>query len=114
LFEKSFLLQDEKEKHNEQLLLKSETTSKNGVEMSNINNKNCLEKTTENEEGMDKSGNFGIDILNASAKWILNQPDNSLNNINLTVRPGRLVAIIGPVGGGKVWMSFIINNRIII
>eukprot|EP00102_Acyrthosiphon_pisum_P018651 XP_016655861.1 PREDICTED: probable multidrug resistance-associated protein lethal(2)03659 isoform X2 [Acyrthosiphon pisum] len=97
----SFLLQDEKDKPNKQLLLKSETTSINGAEMSNINNKNCIENTTENEGGIDKLGNFGIDILNASAKWILNQPDKSLNNINLTVRPGRLVAIIGPVGAGK-------------
>ncbi|XP_060872281.1 probable multidrug resistance-associated protein lethal(2)03659 isoform X3 [Metopolophium dirhodum] len=97
----SFLLQDEKDKHNEHLSLKSETKSTNGVEMSNINSKNCIENTAENEEGIDKLGNFGIDILNASAKWILKQPDNSLNNINLTVRPGRLVAIIGPVGGGK-------------
>eukprot|EP00102_Acyrthosiphon_pisum_P027033 XP_016664243.1 PREDICTED: probable multidrug resistance-associated protein lethal(2)03659 isoform X1 [Acyrthosiphon pisum] len=97
----SFLLQDEKGKPNKKLLLKSETTSINGVEMSNIKCKNCIENTTENEGGIDKLGNFGIDILNASAKWILNQPDKSLNNINLTVRPGWLVAIIGPVGGGK-------------
>ncbi|XP_022162518.1 probable multidrug resistance-associated protein lethal(2)03659 isoform X2 [Myzus persicae] len=91
----SFLLQDEKDK------LKSETTSTNGIEMSNTNNKKHTENKTGNEENIDQSCNFGIDILNASAKWILNQPDNSLNNINLTVRPGRLVAIIGPVGAGK-------------
>jgi len=82
--------------------------------MPSINGKNCIENTTENEEDIDKLGDFGIDILNASAKWILNQPDNSLNNINLTVRPGRLVAIIGPVGAGKVWMSYLVNNKIII
>jgi len=93
--------------------LKPETTSTNGVEMSNINS-NLIDTTTANEEGIDKLGNFGIDVLNASAKWILNQTDNSLNNINLTVRPGRLVAIIGPVGAGKVWMSFFGKNRIII
>jgi len=110
LFEKSFLLQDEKDKHNEQLALKSETKSTNGVEMSKINRKNCIENTTENEESKDKLGNFGIDILNVSAKWILKQPDNSLNNITLTVRPGRLVAIIGPVGGGKVRMNELYNK----
>ncbi|KAL4089621.1 hypothetical protein QTP88_024632 [Uroleucon formosanum] len=93
----SFLLQDEKDKYNKQLLLKPKTISTIGVEISNINVKNCIE----NEKGIDKLDNFGIDILNASAKWILNQPENSLNNINLTVRPGRLVAIIGPVGAGK-------------
>ncbi|XP_026805619.1 probable multidrug resistance-associated protein lethal(2)03659 isoform X1 [Rhopalosiphum maidis] len=97
----SFLLQDEKEKHNKPLLLKSETTSKNGIEMSNINSDNNTENGTSNEKDMDQLDNFGIDVLNASAKWILNQPENSLNNINLSVRPGRLVAIIGPVGAGK-------------
>jgi len=102
LCEKSFLLQEEKEKHNKPLLFEPETTSTKDVEMSNINNKNCIENTTGNKEGIDELDNFGIDILKASAKWILNQPDNSLNNINLTVRPGRLVAIIGPVGAGKV------------
>ncbi|XP_060850595.1 probable multidrug resistance-associated protein lethal(2)03659 [Rhopalosiphum padi] len=97
----SFLLQDEKEKHNKPLLLKSKTTSKNGIEMSNINGVNNTENGTSNEEDMNQLDNFGIDVLNASAKWILNQPENTLNNINLSVRPGRLVAIIGPVGAGK-------------
>jgi ATP-binding cassette subfamily C (CFTR/MRP) protein 4 len=51
--------------------------------------------------------NFSIDITNASAKWIHSQPDNTLNNINLTVKPGQLVAIIGAVGAGKVYTNFI-------
>lgn len=104
MYKKSFLLQDEKDK------LKSETTSTNGIEMSNTNNKNHTEIKTGNDEDIDQSCNFGIDILNASAKWILNQPDNSLNNINLTVRPGRLVAIIGPVGAGKVYTGCMENK----
>lgn len=45
---------------------------------------------------------LGLYISNASAKWTDTQEDNSLKNINLTVRPGKLVAIIGPVGAGKV------------
>ncbi|XP_008186888.2 probable multidrug resistance-associated protein lethal(2)03659 [Acyrthosiphon pisum] len=48
-----------------------------------------------------QSSNFGIVISNASAKWTDAQIDNTLENINLTVTPGRLVAIIGPVGAGK-------------
>jgi len=42
-------------------------------------------------------------MSNASAKWTDGQIDNTLENINLTVTPGRLVAIIGPVGAGKVY-----------
>lgn len=50
-----------------------------------------------------QSTNFGIVMSNASAKWTDGQIDNTLENINLTVTPGRLVAIIGPVGAGKVY-----------
>jgi len=46
--------------------------------------------------------NFGIVISNASAKWTDIQTCNTLDNINLNIIPGRLVAIIGPVGAGKV------------
>jgi len=45
---------------------------------------------------------FGIVISNASAMWTDNQTCNTLKNINLNIEPGRLVAIIGPVGAGKV------------
>lgn len=44
----------------------------------------------------------GIVILNASAKWTDDQTYNTLEKINLTVRPRGLVAVIGPVGAGKV------------
>lgn len=43
----------------------------------------------------------GIVMKNATAKWLPNYAENSLSNINLKVTPGRLVAVIGPVGSGK-------------
>ncbi|XP_015366052.1 PREDICTED: probable multidrug resistance-associated protein lethal(2)03659 [Diuraphis noxia] len=97
----TFLLQHENRKHDTPLSLQPEVTSKNSNEMLNFNSDHFATNINKNEEGIDRLGNFGIDVSNASAKWVLNQPDNSLNNINLTVRPGRLVAIIGPVGAGK-------------
>lgn len=51
----------------------------------------------------EQSCDLGIVISNATAKWKDAQIDNSLKNINLNVRPGRLVAVIGPVGSGKVF-----------
>jgi len=51
----------------------------------------------------------GIVISNASAKWKDIQACNTLENINLNIIPGRLVAIIGPVGAGKVY-KIIMNN----
>jgi len=57
-------------------------------------------KKFENETELD--GDNGIVILNVSAKWMDDQISNTLEKINLTVRPGRLLAIIGSVGAGKV------------
>lgn len=51
-------------------------------------------------------------ISNATAKWTDSQTENSLENINLTVIPGRLVAIIGPVGSGKVMIKLQTNNSL--
>lgn len=45
---------------------------------------------------------FDVLLSNATAKWTRIHPNNSVENINLTVLPGQLVAIIGPVGAGKV------------
>lgn len=47
--------------------------------------------------------NLAVVVSNVTAKWTDKQTDNSLENINLTIRSGQLVAIIGPVGVGKVY-----------
>lgn len=49
---------------------------------------------------------FSIDISNATAKWTDDQTCNTLENINLNILPGSLVAIIGPVGSGKVHENY--------
>jgi len=45
---------------------------------------------------------FSIVILNATAKWANDQNSNTLEKINLTARTGRLLAVVGSVGAGKV------------
>jgi len=57
-------------------------------------------KDFNNETELDDDN--GIVILNATAKWTDDQNSNTLEKINLTVRPGRLLAVIGSVGAGKV------------
>ncbi|XP_060872288.1 probable multidrug resistance-associated protein lethal(2)03659 isoform X2 [Metopolophium dirhodum] len=59
------------------------------------NNSKSFENNTEFVNSHD------IVISKAFAKWLENQDSNTLENINLTVSPGRLVAVIGPVGSGK-------------
>jgi len=63
-----------------------------------------LEKSSNNSSNQNDTEQSNPDIVvsNATAKWSDTQIDYTLDNINLTVKPGRLVAIIGPVGAGKV------------
>lgn len=63
----------------------------------NIENKNLCA-----ENNIKHINDFGIDVSNVTAKWANDQMVNTLENINLMLTPNRLVAIIGPVGAGKV------------
>ncbi|XP_060873208.1 ATP-binding cassette sub-family C member 4-like isoform X2 [Metopolophium dirhodum] len=67
-----------------------------------ITNKNVSSVNVKyNDNGSPQLNNIGIVVNNATAKWTEAQTENSLENINLTVIPGRLVGVIGPVGSGK-------------
>jgi len=48
-----------------------------------------------------KDQKYGVYIRNGSAKWIPDPITDTLINISLCVKPGRLCALIGPVGSGK-------------
>ncbi|CAG9575865.1 unnamed protein product [Danaus chrysippus] len=43
----------------------------------------------------------GIRLKYATAKWITSHTENTLTDLSLTVKPGKLIAVIGPVGAGK-------------
>lgn len=43
-----------------------------------------------------------IRMTNVFAKWSENAGDDSLSDVNIDVEKGRLLAVIGPVGAGKV------------
>ncbi|XP_049951176.1 probable multidrug resistance-associated protein lethal(2)03659 isoform X3 [Schistocerca serialis cubense] len=42
-----------------------------------------------------------VKLEDATAKWQDDAPDNTLKNVSLEVVPGKLLAVIGPVGAGK-------------
>ncbi|XP_052753847.1 ATP-binding cassette sub-family C member 4-like [Galleria mellonella] len=43
----------------------------------------------------------GVRLKHATAKWIASHPENTLTDLSLTIKPGKLIAVIGPVGAGK-------------
>lgn len=59
-------------------------------------------ETKNNDDPGENAIDFSVNISNATAKWTNDQKRNTLENINLSIRPGQLIAIIGPVGAGKV------------
>ncbi|KAH0815457.1 hypothetical protein GEV33_007334 [Tenebrio molitor] len=58
------------------------------------------------------SGDLGVFMKNATAKWSEASTENTLNNINITATPGKLVAIIGPVGSGKSSLFHVILQEL--
>jgi ATP-binding cassette subfamily C (CFTR/MRP) protein 4 len=56
-------------------------------------------RATNNSEQDQK---YGVWVRNGSAKWTPNSIADTLTNISLCVKPGKLCAVIGPVGSGKV------------
>lgn len=68
-------------------------------------------ETIFNDNRNGPNADFEIVVSNATAKWTDAQTENCLEDINLTVGSGRLVAIIGPVGAGKVRVERYRNAR---
>ena len=49
-------------------------------------------------------GDVVVSVRNGEFKWNKDAPSPSLEDINLTVRKGELVGVLGRVGAGKVCM----------
>nr|CAD7197499.1 unnamed protein product [Timema douglasi] len=70
------------------------------VMLSYKDNSDC-EKPDTLKNGVPPGSGLGVTMSHVTAKWFSESVENTLTNVNLTVKPGRLLAIIGPVGAGK-------------
>lgn len=93
---------------------KSSGEKANGIKQSKKIVDDNGQNTIESEKYLESisPSDVGIVISNVTAKWSDVQSGNSLENINLTVSSGRLAAIIGPVGAGKVYLPSVKNENI--
>ncbi|XP_032678093.1 probable multidrug resistance-associated protein lethal(2)03659 isoform X2 [Odontomachus brunneus] len=83
----------------------------NNIMQANINKDTKNKKADQgNQQVRHDQGDLGnrdirneymISIENASAKWLEDEKEDTLQNITIKVRPGELIAIVGQVGSGK-------------
>lgn len=59
--------------------------------------------SNENQNDSVEISNLAVVMRNVTSKWTESQVENTLENINLTVKSGNLIAVIGNVGAGKVY-----------
>ncbi|CAH1105143.1 unnamed protein product [Psylliodes chrysocephalus] len=63
-------------------------------------------------ESLLKGPDANIKIKNASAKWLKSLPDNSLDDINLDIKAGDCVAVVGGVGSGKSTLLHVVMREL--
>lgn len=54
----------------------------------------------------------GIFLLHAFAKWRNEDPKYDLRDLTLTLRPGTLCAVTGPVGSGKTSLLYLLLREL--
>lgn len=47
------------------------------------------------------TGDSGVWMKNVSAKWFQQSEENTLNDVDFSIKSNKLVAVVGPVGSGK-------------
>uniref|UniRef100_A0A336LKT5 Oxysterol-binding protein n=1 Tax=Culicoides sonorensis TaxID=179676 RepID=A0A336LKT5_CULSO len=83
----------------------TQSTVTKGDQSEHYNNKDLIEELPLDKENpiliSEQLSKAGVSLENVTAKWDPSHSENTLNNVNLRVQPGTLVAVVGPVGAGK-------------
>ena len=80
-------------------------------ELSESSAENCITHDLSNKtmangtvSGGGTEGSF-VKMANVCGKWTSDEAGNTIENVTFEAMPGKLTAIIGPVGSGKVWKT---------
>ncbi|CAH1105144.1 unnamed protein product, partial [Psylliodes chrysocephalus] len=82
------------------------------LEKDTIRNSLVVNGLKPTSEPLLKGAEAYIRIKNASAKWLKSLPDNCLDDINLDIKAGNCVAVVGPVGSGKSTLLHVIMKEL--
>ncbi|XP_025834708.1 probable multidrug resistance-associated protein lethal(2)03659 isoform X5 [Agrilus planipennis] len=86
-----------------------ETSGKSDGQLNSSDETNRLTDSLKDDAFRD---DIAINVQNASAKWSSTSIENTLTNVNLRVKKGSLVAVIGPVGSGKTSLLHVILKEL--
>ncbi|XP_011877731.1 PREDICTED: probable multidrug resistance-associated protein lethal(2)03659 [Vollenhovia emeryi] len=89
-----------------------DNAKENNKEDAKENNKEDVKENTKEDPAERKKSDYtvvnqpnhiehSLSIENGSAKWLEYEREDTLKNINIKVRPGELIAVVGQVGAGK-------------
>jgi ABC-type multidrug transport system fused ATPase/permease subunit len=72
---------------------------------------NNIVHTCDEASDMQNQGSevLGVRITNVTAQWMPQSHEKTLSKVTVDIKPGMLVAVIGPVGAGKVRPLFLIG-----
>ncbi|KAF2894430.1 hypothetical protein ILUMI_11737 [Ignelater luminosus] len=73
---------------------------------------NGINDKSEKNNVHSQNSEHSVVIQNGTAKWTGSSSDNTLTNMNLKVKRGGLVAVIGPVGSGKTSLLHVILKEL--
>jgi ABC-type transport system involved in cytochrome bd biosynthesis fused ATPase/permease subunit len=77
----------------------------------NINNNNSATTNGQNHPKNNVTSDTSVNVVNASARWSPDLEKDSLSNITFRVPEGKLCAVIGPVGSGKVRIILLHDSK---
>jgi len=77
----------------------------------NINNNKSATTNVEKSPKNNVTADTSVNVVNASARWSPDLEKDNLSNITFRVPEGKLCAVIGPVGSGKVRIRLLYYSK---